>query len=755
MLERWGRFVHRFRWPVLVLTLLATVGASIWGPGVFGAVDNAGGFNVPGSESDEAAEIIEEEIDDIRADVVVLYESDDLTVDETEYREAVDRVLDGLPSGLVESSETYWSLTEQALVEFEQVPGFEEEGAPGSEEDAAPGEEPDPFQGLVNDERTSTYAVLQIVGEDTQTRVNNFEEVADELREADGLSASVGGQTATEATISHQTEADVTTAEMISLPLLMLLLLFVFGTFTSALLPMAAAGMSTVGSFAVLLGLTYITDISIFAITIATILALVLAVDYGLILVSRYREELRRGRRDADAVAATMATAGSTVLVSGVIVAVSLSGLLLFPQMFLRSMGFGGIATVVVAMLSALTTLPALLAILGTRVNSLKIRKMSAAPRGNGTEGIWGTIAHSVMRRPVVYLVACLGAMLALSVPILRLEPGGVDERVLPEGTEVREVAAALEADFPPNATSPIDVVVVGGTSEGDLADYVDRIADVSGIDEAGVVGAEGDFHQLRLDYELDWQSSEARDLVAEVRSVEVPDGTDVLVGGSSADLVDQFEAMLETLPWAALLVGVTVFIMLFLSFGSIVMPLKAMLMNLLSVSVAFGALVWIFQEGNLAGTLGFTPTGTLDPSSLVLIFAILFGLSMDYEVFMLSRVREQYDLTGDNKRSVAMGLQKTGGLVTAAALLLLVVVGSFSFSGITFIQMIGIGMIIAITVDVVVIRTLLVPATMQVMGNANWWAPGPLARLYRSYGIREHDGEVKESGPEQELVRT
>lgn len=747
-MERWGRFVHRFRWPVLIVTLLATVGASFWGPGVFGAVDNAGGFNVPGSESDEAAEIIEEEIDGIRADVVVLYESDGLKVDEPEYREAVDRVLDDLPSGLVDGSETYWSLTEQAFAEFAPAPGSEGE-------EAVPEGASDPFQNLVNDDRTSTYAVLQIVGEDTQERVNNFEEVADELREADGLSASVGGQTATESAISHQTEVDVTTAEMISLPLLMLLLLFVFGTFNSALLPLAVGGMSTVGSFAVLLGLTYVTDISIFAITIATILALVLAVDYGLILVSRYREELRRGRRDADALAATMATAGSTVLVSGVIVAAALSGLLLFPQMFLRSMGFGGIATVLVALLSALTTLPALLAIFGTRVNSLRVRRMSAAPRNGGSEGMWGTIAHSVMRRPVVYLVACLGVMLALSVPILRMEPGGVDERVLPEGTEVREVAETVEADFPPNATSPIDAVVVGDVSEGELADYIDRLDGVPGIEEADIVGSEDDFHQLRLDYELDWQSSEARELVAEVRAVEVPAGAGVLVGGASADLVDQFDAMVDTLPWAGLLVGAAVFIMLFLSFGSIVMPLKAILMNLLSVSVAFGALVWIFQEGNLAGPLGFTPTGTLDPSSLVLIFAILFGLSMDYEVFMLSRVREQYDRTGDNKRSVATGLQKTGGLVTAAAALLLVVVGAFSFSGITFIQMIGIGMIIAITIDVVVIRTLLVPATMQVMGHANWWAPGPLARLYRSYGIRENDGQVTEPGTEQELVRT
>lgn len=740
VLERWGRFVHRFRWSVLVLTLLATVGASIWGPGIFGAVDSAGGFNVPGSESDEVAKIIEEEIDGVRADVIVLYESDGPTVDDPEYREAVDRALDGLPSELVDDSETYWSLTDQAWAEYEET---------------APEDLPDPFEGLVNDERTSTYAVVQIVGDDTQTRVNNFEEVAEELREAEGLSASVGGRTATEAAISHQTEVDVTTAEMVSLPLLMLLLLFVFGTFNSALLPLAVAGMSTVGSFAVLLGLTYVTDVSIFAITIATILALVLAVDYGLILVSRYREELRRGLRGADALAATMATAGKTVLVSGVIVAVALSGLLLFPQMFLRSMGFGGIATVVVAMFSAFTTLPALLAVFGTRVNSLRVRKLSTAPPGNNTEGIWGSIAHSVMRRPVVYLVACLGVMLALSVPILRLEPGGVDERVLPEGTEVREVAAVLEADFPPNATSPIDVVVIGDVSDDELADHVDRLAEVPSVEEAEIVGTDGDFHQLRLDHELDWQSSEARELVADVRAVEVPDGTEVLVGGASADLVDQFETMLEKLPWAALLVGVAVFVMLFLSFGSVVMPLKATLMNLLSVSVAFGALVWIFQEGNLAGPLSFTPTGTLDPSSLVLVFAILFGLSMDYEVFMLSRVREQYDLTGDNRRSVAMGLQKTGGLVITAAALLLVVVGLFSFSGITFIQMIGVGMIIAITVDVVIIRTLLVPAAMQVMGNANWWSPGPLARLYRSYGIRESDGEVQDSGSKQELART
>lgn len=745
MWDSWGRFVHHFRWPMLIGTLILTLGASIWGPGVFGAVDSAGGFNVPGSESDEAARILDEDIGDTRADVVVLYTSDDLTVDDPEYRDAVDSALEGLPSDLIDGSVTYWSLTEAAMAQAGEDRG-------GGQEPNAPAGGEDPFGDLVSEDRDSTYAVLQMAGEDAQERVDNFEKLEDELHDVVGLSVAVGGQTATESAISHQTKTDVTMAEMISMPILLLLLLFVFGSVNSALPPLVIGGIATVGSLSVLHALTFATDVSIFAITISTILAMVLAVDYGLILVSRYREELRRGRQGADALAATMATAGRTVTVSGIIVAVSLSGLLLFPQMFLRSMGFGGIATVVVALVAALTALPALLAILGHRVNSLRVRPLPTAKKDVGDRGFWGIVAYSVMRRPALYLTACLALLLALSMPFLRLEPGGVDERVLPEGTEVREVAAALKDGFPPNATSPIDVVVVGEASGTDLSDYADRLSDVPGITEAVVANTGDDGHHLLLNHELDWQSSEARALVTEVRGVETPDGTQVYVGGASADLVDQFEAMVDALPWAALLIGIAVFVMLFLSFGSILMPIKAILMNLLSVTVAFGVLVWIFQDGYLADVLGFTATGSLDPSSLVLIFAVLFGLSMDYEVFLLSRVREQYDLTGDNRQSVALGLQKTGGTITAAALLLIVVVGAFSFSGITFIKMIGIGMLVAITVDVLIIRTLLVPATMRVMGHANWWAPRPLARLYRTYGIRESDEAP--SRPEREPAR-
>lgn len=746
MWDRWGRLVHRFRWPVLTGTLLVTLGASLWGPGVFGAVDSAGGFHVPGSESDEAARIIEEDIGDARADVVVLYTSDDLTVDDPEYRDVVTHALEDLPSDLVDGSMTYWSLSEAAIAQAEMA-GIEE-SPPDTPVDGE-----DPFGDLVSEDRDSTYAVLQMAGDDTQERVDNFEQVEDELREVPGLSVAVGGQTATESTISHQVASDVTMAEMISLPILLLLLLFVFGSVNSALLPLAAGGIATVGSFSVLHALTFITDVSVFAITISTILAMVLAVDYGLILVSRYREELRRGEQGADALAVTMATAGRTVAISGVIVTISLSCLLLFPQMFLRSMGFGGIATVLVSLLSALTALPALLAVLGHRVNALRVRPLPTTRNDIGVRGFWGTIAYSVMRRPVLYLAACLVLLLSLSVPFLRMEPGGVDERVLPEGTEVRVVASALEDDFPSNTASPIDVVVVGETSEADLSDYAARLADVPEVIDAVIVGTEADNHHILLDHELDWQSSEARELVAKVRAVDPPDQTQIRVGGVGADLVDQFEAMMDVLPLAGLLVGCAIFVLLFLAFGSLLMPIKAILMNLLSVSVAFGVLVWIFQDGHLADVLGFTPTGFLDPSSLVLIFAVLFGISMDYEVFLLSRVREQYDLTGDNTQSVALGLQKTGGTITAAALLLIVVVGAFSFSGITFIKMIGIGMIVAIVVDVLLIRVLLVPSAMRLMGHANWWAPGPLARFHRAYGIRESDEAT--SRPEPELTRT
>jgi trehalose monomycolate/heme transporter len=483
------------------------------------------------------------------------------------------------------------------------------------------------------------------------------------------------------------------------------------------------------------------TTVSLYSLNITTILGLGLGIDYGLFMVTRFREELHRQPTVQLAVARTVATAGRTVAVSGITVAAALTSLMLFPEDFLRSMGYGGVATVAVDVLAALTVLPALLAVLGHRVNALRIRRSVQRPPRDESSGAWYRLARSVMRRPLVYVTVITIALLALAAPFLRISWGGTDARTLPASSTIRQVSEALDSEFPVNSTAPIEALITGaGASAGGpaLASYLHRIDAIPGVTAATVTGVRGDVVRVDIGYTPDTMSSAARHIVTEIRDLAPPAGTTVLVGGTTAGLVDELASLGSTLPWMALLVCLSTFVLLFLAFGSVVLPVKAIVMNVLSLSATFGVVVWIFQWGHLSGLLRFTPTGSIDPTMPILMLAIIFGLSMDYEVFLLSRIRERYDQTGDNTVAVAAGLQRTGGLITSLALLLIIVVGAFSASGITFIKLLGVGMIVALLVDASVVRILLVPATMRLLGRANWWAPRPLRRLYARYGIRE-----------------
>ncbi|WP_026401281.1 MMPL family transporter [Actinomadura rifamycini] len=719
MFDRWGRWVDRRRRWVLAVAGAALVFAGVWGTGVFGALSPTGGFDTPGSESARAAAIAERDLGRDAADVVVLYRGG-TTVDDPAYRTAVEAALAGLPADEIASTATYWTT---------RAPQF------------------------VSEDRTGTYAVLRLAGADDAEREESYEAVRDDLtRVGGGLTAQVGGAVATNVAINERVSGDIARAELTAMPVLLVLLVLIFGGLVAASLPLLVGGLAILGSFTALHVLTYLTDVSVFAVNITTFLGLGLAIDYGLFMVSRYREEIARRDR-ADALAATMATAGRTVAVSGVTVAVSLSGLLLFDQNFLRSMGYGGIATVFVCMIGALTVLPALLAVLGPRVNALSFRRRGTN-RGESGEGWWGRLARSVMRRPVVYAVATVALLLALGAPFLRINWGGVDAKVLPADAEARVVAEALETDYPRNATSPVEAVVTGTSDRAAIQAYGDRLAALDGVTGAAVTGSNGDGGTTRiaLAYTADPNSAAARDLVERARDVPPPPGADAHVGGATAAVVDQLASVGATLPLVGLLVGAATFALLFLAFGSVVLPLKAIAMNALSLAAAFGVVVLVFQDGNLSGLLDFTATGAIAPAMPILMLAMLFGISMDYEVFLLSRVREQYDLTGSNTAAVAAGVQRTGAVITSAALLFIVVIGAFATSGITFIKMTGVGMVVAIIVDATVVRALLVPATMRLLGRANWWAPGPLARFYGRYGIREGDapsGTPAGPGPE------
>ncbi|MFN0283699.1 MAG: MMPL family transporter [Kineosporiaceae bacterium] len=719
MFASWGQSLARWRWVVLVLSFAAVAAAAAWGPGVVSRL-SGGGFEDPGSPASRAEQRIVETVGRQDGDVVALYSSRTLSVEDPAFEAAVAGALGTLPAGAASQVLSYWST-----------------GSPA----------------FVSQDGRSTYAVVRLAAADRGERADAYERIADGLR-ASGpeVSARLGGPAAIDVQINDQVSEDLARAESLSGPLLVVLLLVVFGSVVAAGLPLLVGIFTVLGSFVALRLMTEVTDVSVFAINIITILGLGLSVDYALFVVSRFREQLRAGDDVTSALATTMATAGRTVAFSAVTVAVSLTGLLLFPQTFLRSMGFGGIAAVLVAAVTALTVLPALLAVLGHRVDALRPRlprgltgRLAArrAARDSGTGpatvrvGGWERLARNVMRRPVRWVAAVVALLAVLGSPFLHVTFGGIDERALPVGAQGRVVAESLRSDFPAVTTSPVDVLVEGADAAG-LAAFSVRVAGLPGVTAARPVATAGDVTLLAVDYTGGAVDETARGVVTAVRALPVPDGARVDVGGVSAQQVDLRASIAQTLPWMALLVVSATFVLLFLAFGSLVLPLKAVVMNVLSLGAAFGVVTWVFQDGHLSGLLGFTSTGTVETTQPILMLAILFGLSMDYEVFLLSRIREQWDLTGDNTEAVATGLQRTGRIITSAALLLVVVIAAFSTSGITFIKLIGVGMAVAIVVDATIVRALLVPATMRLLGRANWWAPAPMVRWWQRYGVRE-----------------
>ncbi len=733
LFEGLGRLVYRRRKVVLAITAVLVAFAGVWGTAVFAALDG-GGFDDPASESSRAVVALEDALGRQATDVVVVYQAPSgsgLTVDDPAFESAVTGTLAALPPSDVAAVTSYWSTGDAA--------------------------------DFVSNDRRATYVALQLAGPDEQAREDAYDRIAGDLL-APGLTTLRGGQVPVFVDVNTQVSEDIAKAESLSIPLLIVLLILVFGSLAAASMPLAVGLVAILGAFTALRGLSLFGDVSIFSVNIVTMLGLGLAIDYSLFIVSRFREELNRGRSIEDSVVRTVATAGRTVAFSGLTVAVALSSLLLFPQNFLRSMGAGGISAVLVAMAAALTMLPALLAVLGHRINAWQVplpwnrRRLDAA--ADPDTGAWARLARFVMRRPAPVAVAVVALLLVLGAPFLRVAFGGVDSRVLPTGTESRVAAEALAADFGASAaSSPLDVVVLHASDPSSLAPYAAELAAVPDVSSATIVAADGGSAHVVVAYPGQPQDEASLELVEAVRAVPVPTGSEVLVGGASAAQVDLLDGLGARLPWVALYLGLTMFLLLFLAFGSVVLPIKAMVMNVLSLSATFGVLVWGFQDGHLAGALGFTPTGFLEATQPILIFAMAFGLSMDYEVFLLSRIREEWDATGDNTLAVARGLQRTGGIITSAALLFVVVVGAFATSGIVFIAMIGVGLTVAVVVDATLVRALLVPATMRMLGRWNWWAPAPVARWWERYGLREGErvvalpDELAEPRPEEELV--
>ena len=721
MMQRWGAFVARRALAILLAGLALVIAAGAYGFGVFDHLAQ-GGFDDPDSEAAQELALEREIFGNRTVDAVAIYSSDELTARSPEFRAEVQRMIDRIPQDSTSAVVSPYDTRSPELVSKDQH---------------------------------AVQVQISLEGESQDALLDNWDEVEPVL-ESDRLETDVAGSFAVYGDVNEITSEDLERAEMISLPIVVLLALLIFGSLVAASMPALVGAFAVVGSLAVVRLLTTFTDVSVFSVNVITLLGMGLAIDYALFVISRFREELARlpeGDPDAasQAITTTMTTAGRTVLFSGLTVAAAMSSLLVFPQNFLRSMGYGGISAVVIAMLAALTVLPAALRLLGRRIDAGRMPWRRHRPVSVDDEhGWWARLARGVMRRPVVVVVVVSAALLAIASPFLDAKWGSVDYRVLPEDAAAHVAADKLNSEFGPEQSSAN--LLLDGVDRQDVTAYTREAEAVDGVTAVQPIATRGDATLLRAFWEGNSQDQRSQDIVRDLRAVDPPDG-EVWVGGLTADTVDLITSVGDHLPWMGLIVLLVMLVLLFLAFGSLVLPFKAVAMNIVSITASFGVVTWIFQEGHLSDLLGFESTGYLDSTNPILMLAILFGLSMDYEVFLLSRIREEWDRTHDNDLAVATGLQKTGRIITSAALLLAVVIGAFGLSGIVFMKMIGIGMLVALIIDATVVRALLVPATMKLLGSWNWWAPGPLRRWWERHGWREGDEVSPRSTGERELV--
>jgi uncharacterized membrane protein YdfJ with MMPL/SSD domain len=579
--------------------------------------------------------------------------------------------------------------------------------------------------------------------------VGAFRDGIEELDVADRLRAKlgdegvkIGGPDVVGPEIGDQVSSDLARAELIAFPLLFLLSLWVFRSLVAALLPPLIGALSIVATFLFMrLVNGEITSLSIYSLNLVTGIGLGLAIDYSLFMVSRYREELALGGDGASAIARTLRTAGRTVLFSSLTVAAALASLLVFPMRFLYSMGIGGVMVALMAMVVSLTVLPAILVALGPRVNAGSprfLRRAAETSARPATSGGWYRLAHFVMRRPGPVALVTAGALLIAGLPFLRIEFVPVDFKMLPEGSEARQVSAAIDRNFAAFAAQPIQVVASAPPArDAEVARYAAALRRVPG---SGSVSAP---RRLSRDTVLvdvlppgDALSERNRAVMRDVRRVPAP--VLVVVGGEAARFVDQQNTLADYLPIALGLLTFTTITLLFLLTGSVVLPFKALVMNVLTLSATFGILVLVFQDGRLERLLDFRSAGGVEATQPVLLFAIAFGLATDYGVFLLSRIKEARDRGLEDREAVAFGVERTGRIVTAAALLFCVAIGAFATSGILFIKLLGVGTALAVAIDATIIRALLVPALMAMLGKWNWWAPAPLRRLHERIGLHE-----------------
>jgi len=716
MLYRYGEFVARRARLLLVLSVLLMVGAGILAAGAFGKLKN-GGFNDPGAESTQAQQLIDDHFGG-QTNLVLLVTAKSGTVDD--------------PAVAAAGREVAAALANEADVT--DVVSYFDTGAPG----------------LRSANGTEGLVLAHIVGDEAQVTVRAIDLVDRYAGDREAVTVLGGGQAGINHDVTSQVTRSLAIAEAIAVPLTLLLLLFAFGSMVSALLPLAVGGVAILGTFAELFVLGSVTDVSIFAINLTTALGLGLGIDYALFIVSRFRQQLAAGQPVPVAVAHTVATAGRTVIYTAVAVMAALAALLVFPLYFLRSFGYAGIGVVAIAAFGALVLLPALLAVLGPRVNAGRVPWTRAAD--GAASPWWGRLAGRVTRRPALFALPVIALLLVIASPLLGVTFGTPDQGVLRSTSDSRRVADALVTDFPGNASAPIEIVTTGPVAPEPLASYaraLSRLPDVASVaTSAGTFRngqslpavpslGNGTGERLTVTTTLPAKTDRGQQLVHDIRAMAAPAGTTVLVTGVDAQLIDTRHIIGARLPLAAALVILTTLIVLFLFTGSVIQPIRAVLVNALSLAATIGFLTWVFQEGHLAGWLGVTPR-PMDMSMTVLLFCITFGLSMDYEVFVLSRIKELHDQGVDPATAVSEGLARTGRIVSTAAGLLAVSFFAFGTSTVSFLQMFGIGTGLAILIDATLIRGVLVPAAMRVLGPAAWYSPAPLRRVYARVALSE-----------------
>jgi len=543
----------------------------------------------------------------------------------------------------------------------------------------------------------------------------------------EGLTLYAGGVGVVGHAITKKISDDLKIAELISIPLTFILLVLVFGALAASAMPLIVGVAAILGAFFILYLFTLFTTVSIYALNLTTGMGLGLGIDYALLMVNRFREELHRGKSVEDSIATTMATAGKTVFYSGMTVLVTLLSLTFFPLPFLQSFGYAGVSVVALAVIGALFGLPPIMAMLGDRIDKGVVRKSAITPKEDGR---WAKTARLVMKRPVSAVVLSMVILGIMAAPITNIKFSQGDSRMLPADNKAA-FATALQAErFPGQTGTPVEIVIKGGANKLDeINGYAARVGQVPGIVAVLPPQTIGNDVRVIAYQEMLPRTPESQELIHNVRNVDSPDGT--LVGGVAADYTDSQDGISRTLPWALGWIVLSVLVLIFVFTGSIILPIKAVILNFLSLGATMGALTWIFVDGNMQWLVGsFTVTGTLDTSIVILIAVVVFGLSMDYELFLLSRIREEHLAGKSNVESVAIGLQRSARIITAAAVLLAVVFGAFVTSGVTSIKTMGFGVALAVMLDATIVRGLLVPALMRLFGENNWWAPKWMQRF-------------------------